>query len=89
MMSAEPANELSVDEATQYDRQIRLWGVDAQKRYYRVHGTHEASSRKVDGCLPNYHIAREAVVTISLIIICYANEETKGFYEIVTWARFW
>lgn len=37
MMAAEPANELSVDEATQYDRQIRLWGVDAQKRYFSVH----------------------------------------------------
>lgn len=27
------ANDLSAAEATQYDRQIRLWGVDAQKKY--------------------------------------------------------
>jgi hypothetical protein len=25
--------ELTAAEATQYDRQIRLWGVDAQKKY--------------------------------------------------------
>jgi len=24
---------LTADEAEQYDRQIRLWGLDAQKRY--------------------------------------------------------
>jgi thiaminase len=27
------AGELTAAEATQYDRQIRLWGVDAQKKY--------------------------------------------------------
>ena len=28
--------ELTADEAEQYDRQIRLWGLEAQKRYYET-----------------------------------------------------
>ena len=31
--SGEAAVDLTVDEAEQYDRQIRLWGLEAQKRY--------------------------------------------------------
>ena len=27
------SDALTADEAEQYDRQIRLWGLDAQKRY--------------------------------------------------------
>ena len=30
--SSSPRDELSESEAEQYDRQIRLWGLDAQKR---------------------------------------------------------
>lgn len=29
----EMSSALTADEAEQYDRQIRLWGLDAQKRY--------------------------------------------------------
>ena len=28
----EPVSNLTADEAEQYDRQIRLWGLEAQKR---------------------------------------------------------
>ena len=31
-----PVTSISADEAALYDRQIRLWGLDAQKRYNTV-----------------------------------------------------
>lgn len=31
---------ISEEEAAQYDRQIRLWGLDAQKRFVHIHQEH-------------------------------------------------
>ena len=39
-MVEQDSSTLTEDEAALYDRQIRLWGLDAQKRYVHVIDTH-------------------------------------------------
>lgn len=42
---------ISEEEAAQYDRQIRLWGLDAQKRFVSINCAPDSQNIGDDNCL--------------------------------------
>ena len=61
---------ISADEAALYDRQIRLWGLDAQKRYAPYFIIHCVSVKSIICCVEN-------------IILCIPRSSARGFNALL------
>jgi hypothetical protein len=71
MVEIDPLSELTEDEAELYDRQIRLWGLDSQKRLVHSINTCSLYSYRVNGWAESHDLNLSSCnQTLQLCFIC-------------------